>query len=478
MNVLSVTSEVYPLIKTGGLADVAGALPLALDVLGINTRTLLPGYPAVMDKIGPANPLMHFPDLLGEAATLLAATYEGLDLLVLDAPSLYQRAGGPYLDPTGQDYADNWKRFAVLSMAGAQIAQGALTDWQPDLVHVHDWQAALVPVFMRYSEKPEIPSLLTIHNIAFQGQFAANILPDLGLPGHAYWEALEYHGTVSYLKGAIVTAHAISTVSPSYAEEILDPAYGMGLEGVVASRADSLHGIVNGIDIEAWNPAKDALISASYGVTTLKKRSLNRESLSKHFGLDFDNSPIFCVISRLTWQKGMDVLAEIIDDLVAEGGKLVVLGSGEAGLEWALKTAANRHPGRVGVQLGYNEPLSHLMQAGSDAIIIPSRFEPCGLTQLYGLRYGCVPVVARTGGLNDTIIDANAAALTAKAATGIQFAAVTAEGLRQAVRRTIRLFKDTKTWNQIQKQGMKADVSWETSAQAYVHLYHRLLGKG
>lgn len=478
MNVLSVTSEVYPLIKTGGLADVAGALPLALDVLGINTRTLLPGYPAVMDKIGPANPLMHFPDLLGEAATLLAATYEGLDLLVLDAPDLYRRAGGPYLDPTGQDYADNWKRFAVLSMAGAQIAQGALADWQPDLVHVHDWQAALVPVFMRYSEKPEIPSLLTIHNIAFQGQFAANILAELNLPGHAYWEALEYHGTVSYLKGAIVTAHAISTVSPSYAEEILDPAYGMGLEGVVASRADSLHGIVNGIDIEAWNPAKDALIAASYGVTTLKKRSLNRESLTKHFGLDHDNSPVFCVISRLTWQKGMDVLAEIIDDLVAEGGKLVVLGSGEPGLEWALKTAANRHPGRVGVQLGYSEPLSHLMQAGSDAIIIPSRFEPCGLTQLYGLRYGCVPVVARTGGLNDTIIDANAAALNAKAATGIQFAAVTAEGLRQAVRRTIRLFKDTKTWNQIQKQGMKADVSWETSAQAYVHLYHRLLGKG
>jgi starch synthase len=478
MNVLSVTSEVYPLIKTGGLADVAGALPLALDALGIKTRTLLPGYPAVMDKIGAAHPLMHFSDLLGEAATLLAVTYEGLDLLILDAPSLYNRPGGPYLDPVGQDYVDNWKRFAVLSMAGAQIAQGALADWQPDLVHVHDWQAALVPVFMRYSEKPEIPSLLTIHNIAFQGQFGAHNLPALGLPGHAFWEALEYHGTISYLKGAIVTSHAISTVSPSYAEEILDPAFGMGLEGVVASRADSLHGIVNGIDIDAWNPANDALIAAPYGVATLKKRNLNRASLTKHFGLDDDNAPIFCVISRLTWQKGMDVLAEVIDDLVEVGAKLVVLGSGEPGLERALKAAANRHPGRVGVQLGYNEPLSHLMQAGSDAIIIPSRFEPCGLTQLYGLRYGCVPVVARTGGLNDTIIDANTAALAAKAATGIQFAAVTAEGLRQAVRRTIRLFNDTKTWNQIQKQGMKADVSWETSAQAYVHLYHRLLGKG
>lgn len=478
MNILSVTSEVYPLIKTGGLADVAGALPLALDALGAKTKTLLPGYPMVMGKIGTANPVMHFSELLGEPATLLATTYEGLDLLILDAPSLYNRPGGPYLDTNGLDYADNWKRFAALSLAGAQIAQGALPDWQPDLVHVHDWQAALVPVFMRYSERPEIPSILTIHNIAFQGQFAANILPYLGLPGHAMWEALEYHGTVSYLKGGMVTAHMISTVSPSYAAEILDPAFGMGLEGLVASRAADLHGIVNGIDISVWNPADDALIAAPYSITNLKKRKLNREALERHFGLDSDDAPIFCVISRLTWQKGMDVLASVADDLVAAGGKLVVLGTGEPGLEWALKSAANRHPGRVSVQLGYNEPLSHLIQAGADAIIIPSRFEPCGLTQLYGLRYGCVPVVSRTGGLNDTIIDANAAALAAKVATGIQFAAVTADGLRQAVRRTIRLFNDTKTWNQIQKQGMKADVSWQTSAQAYVHLYHRLLGKG
>ncbi len=479
MNVLSVTSEVYPLIKTGGLADVAGALPLALEGLGVKTRTLLPGYPVVMSKLkGATQPILHFEDLLGETATLLAATHDGLDLLILDAPSLYDRPGGPYLDTTGMDYADNWKRFAALSLAGAQIAQGALPDWQPELVHVHDWQAALVPVFMRYGEKVEIPSLLTIHNIAFQGQFPANIMPMLRLPDHDMWEALEYHGTVSYLKGAMVTAHAISTVSPSYAEEILDSAFGMGLEGVAASRAAHLHGIVNGIDTDVWNPAHDGLLAAPYSVTSLKKRSINRDALVEHFGLDKDDSPIFCVISRLTWQKGMDVLAEIAGDLVAAGGKLVVLGSGEARLEWALKSAASRHPGRISVQLGYNEPLSHLMQAGADAIIIPSRFEPCGLTQLYGLRYGCVPVVSRTGGLNDTIIDANPAALAAKAATGIQFAAVTADGLRQAVRRTIRLFNDTKTWNQIQKQGMKADVSWQTSAQAYVHLYHRLLGKG
>ncbi|BCH58359.1 glycogen synthase 1 [Agrobacterium vitis] len=478
MNILSVASEVYPLIKTGGLADVAGALPLALEPLGINTRTLLPGYPAVLAKLGNTDVLLHMPDLLGEPATVLSARHEGLDLLILDAPTLFNRPGGPYVDSNGRDYDDNWKRFAALSLAGARIAQGALDDWRPDLVHVHDWQAALVPVYMRYDEKPEIPSLITIHNIAFQGQFSADILPALCLPDHALWEALEYYGTLAFLKGGIATAHAISTVSPSYAEEILDPHFGMGMEGLIASRANDLFGIVNGIDTAVWNPDDDGLIASPYSAAALRKRVANREALSRHFCLDDDAAPIFCVISRLTWQKGMDVLAEVADDLVAAGGKLVILGSGDPALEDALQAVASRHPGRIGMVMGYNEPLSHLMQAGADAILIPSRFEPCGLTQLYGLRYGCVPVVSRTGGLNDTVIDANAAALAAKAATGIQFAPVTVAGLRQAVRRAIRLFDDKKLWYQIQKQGMKADVSWTASAQRYVDVYNRLLGKG
>ncbi|MUZ75710.1 glycogen synthase GlgA [Agrobacterium vitis] len=478
MNILSVASEVYPLIKTGGLADVAGALPLALEPLGIKTRTLLPGYPAVLAKLGETQQLLSMPDLLGETATVLSARHEGLDLLILDAPTLFNRPGGPYVDTDGRDYGDNWKRFAALSLAGARIAQGALENWRPDLVHVHDWQAALVPVYMRYDEKPEVPSLITIHNIAFQGQFSTDILPALGLPEHALWEALEYYGTIAFLKGGIATAHAISTVSPSYAEEILDPHFGMGMEGLIASRAHDLFGIVNGIDTAVWNPDDDGLIASPYSAATLRKRVANREALTRHFGLDDDAAPIFCVISRLTWQKGMDVLAEVADDLVAAGGKLVILGSGDPGLEEALQAAAHRHPGRIGMVMGYNEPLSHLMQAGADTILIPSRFEPCGLTQLYGLRYGCVPVVSRTGGLNDTVIDANAAALAAKAATGIQFAPVTVAGLRQAVRRAIRLFDDKKLWYQIQKQGMKADVSWTASAQRYVDVYNRLLGKG
>lgn len=479
MKVLSVSSEVFPLIKTGGLADVAGALPIALKPFGVETKTLLPGYPGVMKVL--QNPVvrLEFPDLLGQPARLLEVEHQGLDILVLDAPAYYDRPGGPYLDTTGKDHPDNWRRFAALSLAGAEIAAGLLPGWRPDLVHAHDWQSAMVPVYMRYYPTPELPSILTIHNIAFQGQFGADILPGLRLPPHAFaTESIEYYGNVGFLKGGLQTAHAITTVSPSYAEEILTPEFGMGLEGVIASRRDVLHGIVNGIDADIWNPATDPVVHTHYGPTTLKNRIENRRSIEEFFHLDHDDAPIFCVISRLTWQKGMDLVASAADEIVALGGKLVVLGSGEVALEGALLAAANRNPGRIGVSIGYNEPMSHLMQAGCDAIIIPSRFEPCGLTQLYGLRYGCVPIVARTGGLNDTVIDANHAALAAKVATGIQFAPVNEESMLQALRRAMRLYADQKVWTQLQKQGMKSDVSWEKSAERYVALYSSLVSKG
>src|SRR5262245_51186572 len=392
MKVLSVSSEVFPLIKTGGLADVAGALPVALNPYNIETKTLMPGYPRVLQALRNPVPRLFFDDLLGAPATVLEAEHEGLDLLVLDAPSYYDRSGGPYVDALGKDYPDNWRRFAALSLAGAEIAAGLLPGWRPDLVHVHDWQTAMVPVYMRYYPTPELPSVLTIHNISFQGQFGADIFPGLRLPPHSFsMEGIEYFGDVSFLKGGLQTAHMLTTVSPSYAEEILTPAFGMGLEGVIADRIDSLYGIVNGIDADIWNPATDQQIR-NYGAGTLRNRAENRKDLTDHFRLDEDASPIFCVISRLTWQKGIDVLAAIVGDIVAMGGKLAVLGTGEASLEGALLSAAAHHPGRIGVSIGYNEPLSHLMQAGADAIIIPSRFEPCGLTQLYGLRYGCVPI--------------------------------------------------------------------------------------
>lgn len=478
MNVLSVASELYPLIKTGGLADVTGALPLALGAHGVTTRTLLPAYPSVLAAVGKTRKKLPLGVLFGEKATILEVKHEGLDILLLHIPAFYDKPGGPYVDGSGKDYTDNWKRFAALSLAGAKIAAGALPGWRPDVVHVHDWQAAMTPVFMRYAEAPEVPSLITIHNIAFQGQFSADLFPQLELPTHAYSEALEYYGSMSFLKGGLMTAHALSTVSPSYAEEILIPQFGMGLEGVIASRAGDLFGIANGIDTSVWDPGADPLIAANFTASSARKRAQNRKALSNRMGLDADDSPIFCVISRLTWQKGMDLLADVADDLVAMGGKLAILGTGDAGLEGALSEAAARHPGRIGMTIGYNEPLSHLMQAGSDAILIPSRFEPCGLTQLYALRYGCIPVVARTGGLNDTVVDANEAALSAGVATGVQFGNVSADGLRQALRRTMRLHGEDKIWAQMQKQGMKSDVSWGRSAARYHDLYTSLVAKG
>lgn len=479
MKVLSVASEIYPLIKTGGLADVAGALPIALKACGVTTRTLIPGYPAVKSAVKDMTKIGEFPDLLGEHADLLEGHHEGLDLLILDAPAFYDRPAGPYLDSTAKDFPDNWKRYAALSLAAAEIAAGKLQSWQPDLLHAHDWQAAMAPVYMRYAETPEIPSILTIHNIAFQGQFGANIFSELRLPAHAFsTESIEYYNDVSFLKGGLQTATALSTVSPSYAEEILTPEFGMGLDGVIRSRAHALHGIVNGIDADVWDPATDHFIPHNYSAANLKLRALNKAAVASHFRIDQDSGPLFCVISRLTWQKGIDLIAEVVNDIVEMGARLVVLGAGEIALEGALLAAASRHPGRVGVAVGYNEPLSHLMQAGCDAIIIPSRFEPCGLTQLYALRYGCVPVVARNGGLNDTVIDANHAAVSAKTATGVQFSSITPDGLRQALRRTIRYYREPKLWMQMQKQGMKSDVSWEKSAGLYAALYAQLTSKG
>jgi starch synthase len=478
MKVLSVASELYPLIKTGGLADVAGALPLAMGQHGVEMRSLLPGYPAVMKKIGKTKKVASIPSLFGVKAAVLFAVHEGLELYVLDAPAFFQRDGGPYTDALGRDHVDNWKRFAALSLAAAEIAAGLIPSWKPDLVHAHDWQAGLVPVYMRFGRAPETPSVMTVHNIAFQGQFSPAIFPELALPPEAFsMDCVEYYGDVGFLKGGLQVASAITTVSPTYAREIFQPEFGMGLEGLVQARAGHVSGIVNGIDTAVWNPATDPLVAAPFSAKQLARRGASRQAVMRHFGLDGDG-PIFCIISRLTWQKGMDLLAEVAGDIVAQGGMLAVLGSGDRALEGALVQAASHHKGRIGVHIGYDEPLSHTMQAGSDAILIPSRFEPCGLTQLYALRYGCIPVVARTGGLADTVIDANAAAIAAGVATGFQFSTITADGLRQALARVFEVWRDPETWRQMQKNGMKSDVSWDKSAAAYADLYTRLLSKG
>lgn len=475
MRILSVASEVYPFVKTGGLADVTGALPKALQAFGIVTITLIPGYPALLPMARAGAPLATFENLLGETATIWLMQTDELTMLVLDIPALYERPGSLYVDEHGMDFEDNWKRFAALSLAAARIANGDLPGWVPDLVHSHDWQSALTSVYMR-SMGCQTPVVLTIHNLAFQGQFASALFPYLHLPISAFSvDGIEYYGDISFLKGGLMTANAITAVSPTYAREILTPKFGMGLQGVLRARVDVLKGILNGIDEDVWNPAIDPHLPTPFDVDTVERRRVNRLRLVQESGLVDDGGPIFAAVSRLTWQKGMDMLAEVADEIVHRGGKLIVCGQGDAAIQEMLLDAADRSPGKVAVHVGYDEQVAHLIHGGADAIVQPSRFEPCGLTQLYGLRYGNVPIVSRTGGLAETVIDANDAAIGAGVATGFQFHPVTTEGLRHAIRRAIDAYHNPGQWQQLQHRGMTARFSWERSARLYADLYTSLL---
>lgn len=477
LQVLGVASEMYPLLKTGGLADVVGALPGALAPLGVHVRTLLPGHPAVLAGLQDARELSTWPAWFGGSARLLAGRHDAQELLVLDAPHLYARPGNPYLDSKGHDWHDNAERYAALAFAAARIGWGEVEDFAPDLIHAHDWQAALAPAYLHYlgQGKRRPATVLTLHNLAFQGQFKADIWSRLGLPDEAFaMQGLEYHGNIGYLKAGIHFSDAITTVSPTYSREIRTPAGGMGLDPMLRWRNAAVSGIVNGIDTEVWNPATDPHLARTYGIESIDRRMLNKREVESRFGLPADEAPLICMISRLTAQKGIDLVAASLDAIVGAGARLVVLGTGDAALEDALRIGAQRHAEHVAVRIGYDEGLSHLLQGGCDAILVPSRFEPCGLTQLYGLRYGCVPVVARVGGLADTVIDANDAAVKAGAATGVQFSDISAEGLLDAVRRTVALYRQPAAWRRIQQAGMRADVGWQTSATEYASLYRRL----
>lgn len=477
MKILSAASEVFPLVKTGGLADVTGALPAALAAQGVEMLTIVPGYPAVMAALEDAAKLHAYDDLFGGKATLLRGRARGLELIVVNAPHLYDRPGNPYLGPDGKDWPDNARRFAALSRAAAEVASAKVGESGADILHCHDWQTALAPVYVKFVGGPNpVKTVMTVHNIAFQGQFPASVFGTLGLPPQAFAiDGVEYYGNVCFLKGGLATADRITTVSPSYAQEICTPEYGMGLDGLLRARRGALTGIVNGIDDAVWNPAEDPLIPQPYTVKTLAKRSFNKRAVEQRFGLEEGDGLLHGVVSRLTWQKGMDIFAASLDALVASGARLALIGTGEAGIEQAILAAAAHHPGRIGVMLGYDEGLSHLLQAGADTILVPSRFEPCGLTQLYGLRYGCLPIVARTGGLSDTVIDANDAALQANVATGFQFSPVDQATLEHALGRAAYCFEDQALWRGMQKRGMASDVSWARSAHVYAQLYRNLL---
>jgi starch synthase len=477
-NVLSVASEAVPLVKTGGLADVAGALPDAVAPHGVEMTTLVPGYPDLAKRMGKARVVHKWESLLDEPARLLAGKLGEHKLLVLDCPAFFAREGGPYGDAAGRDWDDNWRRFAAFGRAAADVASGAVKACKFDLLHAHDWQAAMALAYLRFaSDRPALPSVMTIHNMAFQGYYDAKVFAQLGLPKTAWsLDGVESYGGVGFLKAGMQAADIITTVSPSYAAEIRQPEFGMGLEGLVAARGGRVRGILNGIDTAVWNPASDPDIAANYSRKSLAKRKANKRAIEQAFGLEKCDGPIFTVVSRLTWQKGMDVLLEVLDHLVGVGGRLALLGSGDKAMEAALHEAAARHPGKIGVRIGYDEALSHQLQAGADAILVPSRFEPCGLTQLYALAYGCIPVVARTGGLADTVIDANPAALAAGVATGVQFDGVHYHALCAAIDRTMALYRQPDEWSRLRRNGMAADFSWAASGRAYAELYRELTG--
>ena len=472
-HVLSVASECAPLVKTGGLADVVGALPAALAPEGWQLRTLLPGYPAVMKKLGKkAKAVRTENDLMGGPARLLAAKAAGLDLLVLDAPHLYDRGGAIYLGPEGKDWPDNPERFAALSWIAAQVAVEGVDGWRPEVLHLHDWQAGLVPVYLRDLDLPaRIGTLLTVHNIAFHGIAPASRLKDLRLPQWGFHpDGFEYYGKVNALKAGLVYADKLSTVSPTYARELMQPEFGMGLDGVLRTREADLVGILNGIDETVWDPQADPQIT---NYASPKRKRPNRKALLAEFGLTDTGGPLAVVISRLTHQKGLDVLLEALPAFIARGGQLILLGSGDNELESAWMLAAEAMP-EIAVRIGYDEALSHRLMAGGDAVIVPSRFEPCGLTQLFGLRYGTIPVVSLTGGLADTIIPANDAGLTAGVATGIQFHPVEVEPLAGALVRLCDLYADKPAWNRMQRRAMQHPVGWAASAPRYAALYESL----
>lgn len=479
VELLSVASEMFPFVKTGGLGDIVGTLPRALSGHGIRTRTLLPGYRAVLAGREHARCVARFADLLGHRAEILENSLYGNDIFILDIPALYDRGGDPYVGPDGNDWPDNDIRFAVLSRAAAYIAQGMVEGYRPDLVQAHDWQAGLTAAYLHYDQHAAPPVVQTIHNLSFQGCFPASTLMRLGLPADALrMEGVEYYGQVGFLKAGIYFADWITTVSPTYAREIQTPEGGMGLDGLLRARTQTLTGILNGIDTDIWNPEHDPDVHFPYRLRDIAGREANKRAFQAEFGLPQDpDAFLLGSVSRLTMQKGVDLLPDVVADIFRDNIQLVVVGSGNLSIQRELSMLQRRFPRRFACHIGYSEALGHRMPASVDALLMPSRFEPCGLTQMSACHYGGVPIAARVGGLADTIVDANAAAIAGNAATGFLFSPVDAGTLLGAVRRAHVTFRDRQAWSALQRNAVAYDVSWTQKAAQYADLFRTVVAR-
>lgn len=484
MKVLQVSAEIFPLLKTGGLADIAGALPAALNAAGCDVAVLLPGFAPLLADLQGDRVLCELSAPWGERVTLRRGRLRALDTLayVIDAPQLYGRPGSPYVDEQRQPYADNHRRFALLGYVAAQLAHGLDADWQPQVVHSHDWHAALTSAYMAFAPptQPRVARVYTVHNLAYQGLFAADHFAGLGLPQAAFAvDGLEFHGQLSFMKAGLFYADRITTVSPTYAREIQTPEQGCGLDGLLRARADVLSGILNAVDDAVWNPAHDALIPFAFEARKPAGKARCKAALQQELGLALlSDAPLFGVVSRLTEQKGLHLVLAGLDAVLARGGQLVLLGNGDARLEDAFRERAAAHPEVLSVRLGYDESLAHRIFAASDVTLVPSRFEPCGLTQMYGLKYGSLPLVHRVGGLADTVVDCTLEDLAEGLANGFVFDEFSTAAFERAVRRAFALYERRSEWNRVRARGMRQALGWENAAARYVALYRSVLGAG
>jgi starch synthase len=462
-------------VKTGGLGDVSAALPAALRAEpGIDARVLLPGYPPVMDAIAGAREIARL-TVLGRAVRLLESRLaSGVPLIVADVPTLFARNGGPYQDASGDDWNDNALRFGVLSKVAAILSTDqSPIEWRPDILHCNDWPTALAPLYVRHARGPRAATLITIHNLAFQGVFSFDQVKPLELPPESVGlQGAEFYGKVSFLKGAIVYSDAINTVSPTYAREIQTPDLGFGLDGVLRQRSADLFGVLNGIDTKLWDPQTDALIAARYDADTLDKKLANKRALKQRVGLAGPHEiPLASIVSRLTHQKGIDILVEAISDLAKIPVQVAVVGAGDRKLVEQLRAAQQRFPEQLGVYIGFDEQAAHLVESGGDMFLMPSRFEPCGMNQMYSQRYGTPPIANATGGLVDTIVDERS---DESGATGYLLGELSPRGLADGVQRAVKAFRDQDHWRRIQKNGMAKNFGWGAAARAYEAIYRRL----
>jgi starch synthase len=481
MRALFATPELAPWAQSGGLGDVSATLPPALQRLGVDVRVLVPGYAALLAAHPGARVLTQWSrpaGALAPARLLASQGAGGVPLLIIDCPEYYRREGTPYADAAGRDWPDNHLRFGLLSWVAAMLAsQASPLPWLPHLLQCHDWPAGLAPAYLHFEPGTRAVTVMTVHNLAFQGIYPAKNLGVLGIPAEAFHiDGVEFHGKLSFLKAGLSYADSLTTVSSTYALEIQTAEHGCGLDGLLRSRGDRLTGILNGIDASAWNPAADPHLAARYDISRMDGKALDKLALQRELGLRVDReTPLIAFIGRMTHQKGLDLLSRIVPDVIAMPAQLAVLGRGDRDLEREFMALASRFPEACAAAIRFDEALAHRIEAGADIFVMPSRFEPCGLIQMYSLRYGTPPVVRSTGGLADTVVDATPEALAAGTANGFTFFAADAAALADALARAIRAWRDKAMWNAMQRTGMSQDFSWNRSAASYLSLFRSLV---